>query len=188
MSDQEIIHALIEGDEEVTRRFFFVTCRPLFQHIINYVFPGHVDYDEVVNELYYELMKDHAHKLRNFGFRSSVFQWLKVLAIRHFIRKRNELIGNQENSPLLEKGEMAIDDTNRISAQMDLESLFSCMSNKRYVYVLRKLQIEGVAPQQLAKELCITVDNLYNIKRRAMVALAHIALKDVQRYGKNEVY
>lgn len=188
MSDQEIINALINGDEEVTHRFFFITCRPLFQHIINYVFPWHVDYDEVVNELYYELMKDNARKLRNFEFRSTIFQWLKVVAIRHFIRKRDELIENRHENSLLEKNDVAVDETHQISARLDLEVLFACMSNKRYAYILKKLQIEGVAPKQLAEELCITVDNLYNIKRRAMVALAHIALKDVQKYGKNGSY
>ena len=30
----------------------------------------------------------------------------------------------------------------------------------------------------------ITVDNLYNIKKRAIAALTEIALKEIEKYGK----
>ena len=56
------------------------------------------------------------------------------------------------------------------------------MTNKRYVYVLKKLMIEGMEPSELAKEMEVTVDNLYNIKRRAMKELTHVALKDIDIY------
>ena len=35
----------------------------------------------------YTLMEDDAIKLRNFEYRSSVYQWLKILATRFFIKK-----------------------------------------------------------------------------------------------------
>ena len=82
MTDQEIIQGLIERDDKVPREFFFEKCRPLFRNIINFVFSYEVDYDEFVNELYVYLMENDAEKLRNFQFRSSVYMWLKILAIR----------------------------------------------------------------------------------------------------------
>ena len=38
-------------------------------------------------------------------------------------------------------------------------------------------------PEQLANEMGITVDNLYNIKRRAMAQLTQVALND-KKYEK----
>lgn len=70
------------------------------------------------------------------------------------------------------------------SAQSDLERVFNFMQNKRYVYVIRKLVIENVKPELLAQELGVTTANLYNIKRRAMLALTETALKDIKYYGK----
>lgn len=58
------------------------------------------------------------------------------------------------------------------------------MRNERYVYVIRKLILEDVEPETLAKEMRITTANLYNIKRRAMIALTQVALKDIEKYGK----
>ena len=81
MTDREIIEGLIARDERVTGEFFFGQCRPLLCSIIALVFNGRVDYDELVNELYLYLMENDAARLRGFEFRSSVYQWLKVLAI-----------------------------------------------------------------------------------------------------------
>ena len=100
MTDQEIIQGLIARDNRVTEEFFFVRCRPLFLSIIRKVFNYEVEYDELVNELYLYLMEDDAKKLRDFEYRSSVYQWIKVLAIRFFIRKRNELIENDSEESL----------------------------------------------------------------------------------------
>ena len=79
MTDREIIEGLIARDNRVTKEFFFDKCRPLFYSIMQKVFDYEVDYDEFVNELYVYLMENDAIKLRNFEYRSSVYQWLKVL-------------------------------------------------------------------------------------------------------------
>lgn len=47
-----------------------------------------------------------------------------------------------------------------------------------------KTMIDDMAPDEVAKELSVTVDNLYNIKRRAMAALADVALKDKRHYER----
>ena len=184
MTDKEIIQGLIARDNRVTEEFFFVKCRPLFLSIIRKVFDYEVEYEEFVNELYLYLMEDDANKLRNFEYRSSVYQWLKVIAIRYFIKKRNRLI---ENSSLESPYEGQINQPSVEAdgvAKGDLWRLFSLMPNKRYVHVIRRLMIEDQEPELLAKEMGITVDNLYNIKRRAMAQLTQVALNDVREYEK----
>ena len=184
MTDKEIIQGLIARDNEVTEEFFFVKCRPLFLSIIRRVFDYEVEYDEVVNELYLYLMEDDARKLRNFEYRSSVYQWLKVLAIRYLVKKRENMIETSDNETLYEGQTIRMASERESSAKEDLQRLFAMMPNQRYAFVIQRLVLEDQEPEQLAKELDITVDNLYNIKRRAMAQLAHVALNDIREYEK----
>ena len=186
MTDQEIIRGLIERDNRVTNEFFFVKCRPLIISVIRYVFSYPVDYDEMVNELYCYLVDNDCRKLKEFQFRSSVYMWLKVVAIRFFIRKRDRVIDMTCSLPPYM--ENVKDDTPSsseagISAKMDLERLFLSMRNERYVYVIKKLVLEDVHPEFLARSMGITLANLYNIKKRAIAALSKVALKE-RNYGR----
>ena len=186
MTDKQIIEALIARDERTTQQFFFGSCRPLFLSIIRYVFSYEVDYDEFVNEFYLYLMENDAYRLRQFQGRSSIYQWLKVIAIRYFIAKRDTLIDTNSKDTLLDSAlrKEAADSERQMTARMDIERLFALMPNRRYVYVLRRLVLQEAEPQEVARELQTNVDNLYNIKKRAMAALTEIALKEVEKYEK----
>ena len=188
MTDQDIIQGLIARDNRVTKEFFFDKCRPLFCSIIKKVFDYEVDYDEFVNELYIYLMEDDAVKLRNFGYRSSVYMWLKILAIRYFIKKRSRMIdGSSQNTPY-DGSQQTVDTEKDMTAEGDLERLFDNMPNKRYVFVICRLLLEDWEPEQLANEMNITTANLYNIKRRAMAQLTRAALNDIKKYGNKKKY
>lgn len=185
MTDKEIIQGLIARNNTVTKEFFFNKCRPLLCSIINKIFDYEVDYDELANELYVFLMENNAAKLKGFQYRSSVYQWLKVVAIRFFIIKRNTLIDGKKNSTLYENKVKDIIVESDTTAKADLNRLFSLMPNKRYVFVIQRLVIDDWDPEQLAKEMNITTANLYNIKRRAMAQLTQVAINDVKKYGRN---
>jgi hypothetical protein len=184
MTDQEIIKGLMNRDNHVTEEFFFVKCRPMFYSIMRLVFDYEIEYDEMVNELYIYLMEDDASKLRNFQYRSSVCQWLKILAIRFFIKKRARMIdGNSRVTPYNGQGQEP-DSPAASSSEYDIERLFEAMPTKRYVHVIRRIILEDCEPEILAKEMNITTANLYNIKRRSMAQLTRIAINDIKEYGK----
>lgn len=182
MTDQQIIEALISRDERVTLQFFFRKCRPLFMSIMRYVFSYEVDYDEFVNEFYLYLMENDAYRLRQFQGRSSIYQWMKVIAIRYFIAKRDNMIDMEPKDTLIQSPERgdAFEEEHKTTARIDVEHLFSLMPNKRYVYVIQRLVLEEAEPSKVAEELGTNVDNLYNIKKRAITALTEIALKEVR--------
>jgi RNA polymerase sigma factor (sigma-70 family) len=178
MSDKQIIEALIARDEQVTKQFFFESCRPLFVSIINHVFSYKVDYDEFVNEFYLHLMEDDARRLRMFEGRSSIYSWIKIVAIRYFIAKRQRVIDmDGGKSPILQNSDDN-DAANKTSAAMDVESLLSHMPSKRYALVIRRLILQEAEPKKVAEELGVTVDNLYNIKKRALASLMQIVRKE----------
>lgn len=181
MTDQQIIEALIARDNAITQEFFFERCRPLFTAIIRHVFSYEVDYDEFVNELYIHLIENDAARLRQFEGRSSLYQWIKVTAIRFFIKKRERLIEDATKEPLID--EVTLVETHDSSAAADVERILAAMPNRRYAYVIRKLMVEELSPDELATIMHITSDNLYNLKRRAMAQLMQVALKDIRNYG-----
>lgn len=181
MTDFEIIEALIARDNEVTQEFFFERCRSLFYAIINKVFDYEVDYDEFVNELYIYLMENDAARLKQFEGRSSLYQWIKVTATRFFIKKRDQLIEDQTNDTLYEETEFT-EKSPELSV-LDVQRLLMAMPNRRYAHVIQRLFIDEYEPEELASEMHITTDNLYNIKRRAMMQLMQVALNDICYYG-----
>lgn len=186
MSDQQIIDALIARDDRVTRQFFFKSCRPLFLSIMRYVFSYEVEYDEFVSEFYLYLMKGDAHVLRQFQGRSSIYQWIKVIAIRYFIARRDGMIDMESKETLLSTvvQKESFDAEASTMMRIDVERLLSLMPNRRYAYVIRRIVLEEAEPAVVAEELCVRVDNLYNIKKRAMAVLTEIALKEAEKYGK----
>lgn len=185
-ADKEIVEALIARDANITQQFFFKDCRPLFLSIINKVFDYKVDYSEFVNEFYLYLMENNACRLKQFEGRSTIYQWLKIVAIRYFISKRDKLIDNESNDTPLDSviADELVENETVTTAGLDVERLFSLMPNKRYVYVIRRLVLEDVEPNVVAGELATNVDNLYNIKKRAIAAITEIALKDIEKYEK----
>lgn len=186
MMDQEIITSLIAHDPKVTAQFFFKDCRPLFISIIRRVFGNQiVDYDEIISELYVLLMENDARKLRTFKNESSLFQWLKTIAVRHCLelKRRGKVIDNESQEPLVNSGKN-LSYVESSQAKMDVESLLRQMNNQRYALVIHLLMIEEKSPEEVAKQLSITVANLYNIKRRAMKALVEVALKDKRSYER----
>ena len=61
------------------------------------------------------------------------------------------------------------------------------MSNKRYVQVIKRLVLDDAEPQVVADELQVSIDNLYNIKKRAIAAITDVALKNIEKY-ENRIY
>lgn len=185
MTDREIIQGLIDRDNRITDQFFYVKCRPLLTAIMRLVFSYPVEYDEMVSELYDYLMADDCIKLRQFQYRSTIYQWMKVVATRFFIRKRDSLIENtSKESPYERCDDDLMVDTSRILAQrIDVAKLLDMMDNQRYADVLRHLILQDEEPEKYAESIGVTVDNLYNIKRRAIAAISRIAIK-YYSYGK----
>ena len=63
-----------------------------------------------------------------------------------------------------------------------MKDIISRIENPRYRLVLQKLLLEDMAPEVLAKQMGVTVANLYNIKKRAMGVFLNIARQD--DYGR----
>lgn len=175
--DQHIIDALLAKEDTLTYDFFYVWCRPLLYSLIRKIFPYPVDYDELVGELYLHLMENNGRRLRTFQGRSSIYQWIKCVAARFFLEKRDAGILIDDNSAvsLYLIDEPAAETEN---VEEDILRLVAAMKNPRHRLVIRKIILEGVEYKELANELHISVANLYNIKSRAMKEFSALVSKE----------
>lgn len=178
MTDQEIIQGLIDRDEKITQDFFFHRCQPLIYALISKFYPGGADYDEMVSDLYLHLMEDNARRLRQYEGRSSIYQWLKMVARNYFLDKKNHerVIESESEERLLEKGNDVSTDNSANEAVMDVAAILDLIENENYRLVLQKHVIEGMSFDELEKVTGIKKANLYNIKKRALNAMEKIAL------------
>ena len=178
MTDQEIIEGLIARDERITQDFFFRRCQPLIFALISKFYPGGADYDELVSDLYLHLMEDNARRLRQYEGRSSIYQWLKMVARNYFLDKKNreQVIENETEDRLLIKAKDLATDNSANEAVMDVAAILDLIENENYRLVLQKHVIEGMSFDELEKVTGIKKANLYNIKKRALNAMEKIAL------------
>ena len=177
MTDQEIIQGLIARDERITQDFFFRRCQPLIYALISKFYPNGADYDELVSDLYLHLMEDNARRLRQYEGRSSIYQWLKMVARNFFLDKvnRERMTENESEDRLLDKANDASTDNSANEAVMDVAAILDLIENDNYRLVLQKHVIEGMSFDELAKVTGIKKANLYNIKKRALNAMEKIA-------------
>lgn len=185
-TDQHIVEALLRRDPKTTHDFFFVWCRPLLLSLVRKVFGYEVDYDEIVNELYLFLMEDDGRRIRSFQGRSSLYQWLKCVATRFFIEKRDrrQVIENASTEPLYPKEDSSAEAVEMDALMVDIRRLLGMMRNLRYRMVLERILIDDMSYEDLAERMETSVANLYNIKKRAMAEFMAIVLREYGN-GKN---
>lgn len=170
-NDEQLIFGITHNDQPLIEYFFCKKCSRLFSYIVYSVYGGMATLNELVNEFYLYIAADNWKKVRQFDFRSKLMTWIGVVAVRFFQKKRDVLIENNsteaqiEQTKNLDSYSMSVDET------IDVRQAISRIPNTRYRYVIEKLDLQDVSPENLASEMGVSVDNLYNIHRRALLQL-----------------
>jgi RNA polymerase sigma factor (sigma-70 family) len=175
LTDKQIIDYLIIGNNQVTNFFFYEKCSSMFGYIICQIFSYKISKDELVNEFYIYLSENNWDKVKHFNYQSKFTTWLSVVGTRYFQKKRTELIENKSSEALI------IERTENfeieIHQRLDTEKILNNLANDRYRFVIQELILKERTPQDVANEMQITTDNLYNIKRRALQQLIQMQNK-----------
>lgn len=172
--DLLLAQAILNKDQQVTRALFYVNGRGMLTAVIKKVFDYEVEYDELVNALYLYIMENDGYRLRQFAGRSTIYLWLRTTATRFFIQYRDQVIEDTTHEPPLGGNTDEPKDEPDENEDYDNRSVrraFDQMPNRRYAYVLQRLVIDEAPPLTVAAEMGVTVDNLYNIKKRAIAQL-----------------
>ena len=109
--------------------------------------------------------------------------WTSVVAVRFFQKKKRELIENKSSETLNKEMDKIANVTMFIDCKMDVCNALKKMPNERYRKVIEALDLKEVHPESLAEEMKITVDNLYNIHRRALMQLKNVMGRKEEYYG-----
>lgn len=169
-TDAIFIEALRNGNNEISQQFFYKEIGGILHKIRMEVFRGNVDFDELVSELYLYLSRDNWMKLDGFDGKNGcrLRTWMIPVAWRYFMSIRERLLRTEkidDNSGVIRD---SIRDDLRIQIAIDVNAVLSRMPNERYAEIIRLLLIEGYASQDVADMLDLRVENIYNLKHRAI--------------------
>lgn len=169
-TDAIFIEALRNGNNEISRQFFYKEIVGILHKIRMEVFRGNVDFDELVSELYLYLSRDNWTKLDGFDGKNGcrLRTWMIPVAWRYFMSIRERLLRTEnidDNSGVIRD---SVSDNLRIQIAIDVNAVLSRMPNQRYAEIIRLLLIEGYDSQDVADMLDVRVENIYNLKHRAI--------------------
>lgn len=170
-TDQEIVGAILRNDSRMIEYFFCRKCSKLLSYIAVSMFDNKVDRRELVSELLLYIASDDWRKLSQFDFRSSLMTWMSVVAIRFFQKKREDLMESDSSQALITEKLVSYHPSVTEEQRMDLDDALRRMKNPRYREVIQALDLEDRQPEVVAEQLSITVANLYNLHRRALIQL-----------------
>lgn len=174
LSDRQLVDLLLTNDEKVVEYVFFHRCDGMFAHIINDVFQSQVKKEELITDFYLFLSADNWRRLSQFEFRSELNTWLTVVAIRYFNQKKDEIqtnLGNLEESLMKEVCQIPddfdiIDELSRVELY---EAINQLPKHRERLALLGMLA--GKKAETIAEELGITVMAVYNLTKKAKMAL-----------------
>jgi len=177
--DAIFIEALRNSHGEICRQFFYQEIAGILHKIRMDVFHGNVGFDEMVSELYLYLSRNNWSKFNGFDGKNGcrLRTWMISVAWRYFMSIRERLLHteNTEDNPSAIRD--YTNDDLRIQIAIDVNAVLSKMPNQRYAEIIRLLLIEGYAAQDVADMLDVKVENVYNLKHRAIVQF-------IELYGK----
>ena len=181
LTDQQILENVFSDEGKVIQYLFYTKCNSMFCFIIKDMFSSnHIERDELINELYLYLKENNWERLRKFEGRSKLTTWLSVVAVRFFINNRSRLIDSRGRNDLnIAHAENIASKTSHehFIQNMDLYEAINKLKNPRDKFVILALEIEGRDKKEVAENLNTSIDNLYNISKRAKDRLSGI-LKD----------
>lgn len=172
-TDQQFVVDLIANDGKALECLLYDRYRRLLRFNALKAAPN-VPVDDLIQELYLYLSSNDWERLKKYDSSLPFDRWLSVVSYRFFkdfshsmIDSRHQIpITNIEDQRLLDAGTTKI---NHI--MMDIMDGLKMLEPERDREILTALIIDDEEPQDVAKRYGVTVDNLYNIKRRALARL-----------------
>lgn len=177
--DAEFIRMLKEGNKEGINRFFYGEIVGILREIQSKIYQDQVELDELVIEMYLYLSENNWKRLDCFDGKNGcrLRTWMIPVAWRYFMSIRERLLHTENNEGKPDAIRDYANDDLRIQIAIDVNAVLSKMPNRRYAEIIRLLLIEGYAAEDVADMLEMRVENVYNLKHRAITQF-------IKLYGK----
>lgn len=194
--DLRIAHSLINRDEQITRKYFYQQCYPLFKSIYDNYYTDCISCKEFIDEIYIVVLAPSKItgkcQMENFRGESTLTSWIKTACL-YYCYKQFE---TKEKMPKYERlpytnvkdnddasdrddaiyGSLEIDFTNL--NHQDALIILKQMPNKRYSELIRLRYLELKTNEETAKALGMTMDNYYNKHKLAKEQYEQIFRKE----------
>lgn len=173
--DAQLVAELLAGNEGALHYVFYDHFNPLLK-MNAYKAAGtkQVEYDDLVQELYLYLSDNDWEKLRKYNPERPFINWFSVVSYRFFKDFSCSMIDLSNQIPIsnMNDHQTAFMSNGTIGTiMMDIKRAISKLKPPRDSEILEALLLRDEEPETVAKRHNITVDNLYNIKRRAIAKL-----------------
>ncbi len=173
--DAQLVAELLAGNEGALHYVFYDHFNPLLK-MNAYKAAGtkQVEYDDLVQELYLYLSDNDWEKLRKYNPERPFINWFSVVSYRFFKDFACSMIDLSNQIPIsnMNDHQTAFISNGTIGTiMMDIKRAISKLKPPRDSEILEALLLRDEEPETVAKRHNITVDNLYNIKRRAIAKL-----------------
>lgn len=182
LQDLQIAKALLNRDEQVTRKYFYQQCYPLFKSIYDNYYTDCICCKEFMDEIYIVVLAPSKTtgkcQMENFRGESTLASWLKTACLYYCYNKYELKQRMPVYEPLPHPTEKDEEDdvfsdrkkdeslSNPIDFsgmnRSDVEVLLSMMPNIRYRNIIRLLYLEQKTHKETAEALGMTMDNYYN--------------------------
>lgn len=178
-----MVAALMSGNEGAIRYVFNDNYMPLLR--LNYrkvAAASGACFDDLLQDLYLYLSADNWARMRRFDASKSPFaNWFSVVSYRFFKDSVRSMIDSVSNVPIDDMNDhnATLSSGNMISTLiMDIKEILKHFRPPRDREILEAFLIRDEEPDDVATRFGVTVDNLYNIKRRALERLRKNYLSD----------
>lgn len=174
-----MVAALLKGDEAAVHYVFYEQFVPLLRQNARHAAPT-VSYDDLVQDLYLYISDNNWSRLRSYNSAQPFVTWFSVVSYRFFKDYSRRMIESASPIPIstIEGYEMEIVADRRDEIMMDIKRALCNLTPQRDREILTALLLNDEPPDEVAQRYGVTVDNLYNIKRRALSKLITKHLSD----------
>ena len=182
LTDRQLIGRVIANDEAAIGFVFYRKYESLLKlNAQKTAISKGLVYEDLVQDLFLYLSKNNWEKLRKYDPKYPFASWFTVISYRFFKDCARSLIDSSENLPMDDMGDHPIPALNSPQTNlimMDIKKALDKLTPPRDREILKALLLDEMEPADVAEKYDVTVDNLYNIKRRAIAKLAQQHLKD----------
>lgn len=195
--DLQIAKSLISKDGQVTHKYFYQQCYPLFKSIFDNYYTDCATCKEFIDEIYVVVLAPSKTtgrcQMENFRGESTLTSWLKAACLFYCYRQfeqKKRLPKHEQIFHVTQKcietesdridtiyGSIEIDFSNINSH--DVLAIINQMPNRRYSELIRLRYLKLKTNEETAKELDMSMENYYNKHKLAKEQYERIFRKEV---------
>lgn len=172
--DNQLIIDLLKNDSLAIFYVFYNHFNSLLKYNVIKATKGKVlDYSDLVQDLYLYISNNNWEKLRRYDSSMPFVNWFSVVSYRFFKDSVRSMIDSLDKMPIshIENNNISFSSNEIDTFTMDVKNILKDFEPPRDKSILEAFLLKDEEPSVIATRFGVTIDNLYNIKRRALARL-----------------